>query len=152
MADADSTLICHAAHSQLVVVDTQERLAAAMPDADRAHLIRNMGILLEACGRLAVPVTITEQYPKGLGPTLPDIAEHLPGDARRLEKTSFSCCEAPGFNEGLELSERPQVVLTGMEAHICVLRTALELEALGAQVFVVADGVISRDPVNHDNG
>ena len=132
--------------SQLVVVDVQEKLAAAMPASDLQMLVKNCGILLQAAALLEIPVLHTEQYPKGLGPTLPELA--MPGAA--IEKTVFSCCSEPKFCRQLT-GDRPQVVLAGMEAHICILQTALALQADGRQVFVVEDAVLSRNAVNKAN-
>jgi Isochorismatase family len=134
--------LLRAPDSSLVVIDIQERLAAVMPD--REPVLRAASILLEAAGRLEIPVLLTEQYPKGLGPTAPDIAAKLPRNATRVEKTTFSACGA------LPL-ERPQVVIAGMEAHVCVLQTALELAAAGREVFVAADAVCSRAQSNYAN-
>jgi nicotinamidase-related amidase len=131
-----------AADSVLVVIDLQERLAAAMPSCD--SVVRATGMLLEAAGRLNVPVIITEQYPKGLGNTVADVAGKLPEGFARVEKTRFSACSAL-------TSARPQVVLAGMEAHVCVLQTAMELAALGREVFVVADAICSRTEANYLN-
>lgn len=111
---------------------------------ERASVVRATCILLEAAARLDVPVLVTEQYPKGLGPTAPELAINLPKGSVRVEKTSFSACAA------LPLT-RPQVVIAGMEAHVCVLQTALELSAAGRDVFVVADAVCSRTAANYAN-
>ncbi len=134
--------LARAAGSALVVIDIQERLAAVMPM--REAVVRATGILLEAAARLDVPVLVTEQYPKGLGATVPGVACKLPQGTPRIEKTCFSACAA------LPLT-RPQVVLTGMEAHVCVLQTALELVAAGREVFVVRDAVCSRTEANYSN-
>ena len=134
--------LARAADSALVVIDIQERLAAAMPA--REPVVRAAGILVEAAARLEVPVLVSEQYPKGLGHTVAELAGKLPAGAVRVEKTSFSACGA------LPLT-RPQAVLAGMEAHVCVLQTALELSAAGHEVFVVADAVCSRAAVNYSN-
>jgi nicotinamidase-related amidase len=137
-----SLKLVRAVESALVVIDVQERLASAM--AARASVVRAIGILLEAAARLDIPVFVTEQYPKGLGSTVPELATKLPPGAARIEKTAFSACAA------LPLT-RPQVVLAGMEAHVCVLQTALELVAAGRQVFVVGDAVCSRAEANYAN-
>jgi nicotinamidase-related amidase len=134
--------LARAADSSLVVIDLQERLASAMPA--RESVVRAAGILLQAAARLGIPVWVTEQYPKGLGPTVAELAGSLPADAQRIEKTSFSACAA------LPLT-RPQVILAGMEAHVCVLQTALELAAAGREVFVVGDAVCSRTEANRAN-
>ncbi len=147
-------LLCQSARSQLVVIDVQERLASAMDKKVRAHLLDNTARLIQAAGLLEIPVRRTEQYPKGLGPTEPALAElltEIPTGAP-VEKTAFSCCAVDEFNAAVDSSpERHQIVLTGMESHVCVLQTALELQAAGRQVFVVADAVCSRSKANHKN-
>ena len=132
--------------SQLVVIDVQEKLAGAMPADALQALVKNCGILLQAASLLEIPVLHTEQYPRGLGHTLPALA--VPGTA--IEKTTFSCCAEPKFCRQLT-GDRPQVILAGMEAHICVLQTALALQADGRQVFVVEDAVLSRNAGNKAN-
>src|SRR4051794_1485939 len=134
--------LARAAECVLAVIDIQERLAAAMPA--REAVVRTTGILLEAAGRLGIPVLITEQYPKGLGRTVAELEPRVPGGAVRVEKTAFSGCGALAIS-------RPQVVIAGMEAHVCVLQTALELAAEGREVFVVADAVCSRTEANSAN-
>jgi nicotinamidase-related amidase len=135
--------------SQLVVIDVQEKLCAAMPAEEAQAVIRNIGILLQAAALLDVPPLYTEQYPQGLGPTLESLQPWL-GQVPRIEKTVFSCWQAPGFRQHLT-SDRPQVILSGMEAHICVLQTALDLQAHGHQVIIAADAVLSRRSAHRDN-
>ena len=135
--------------SQLVVIDVQEKLCGVMPPAELASTLKNCGILLQAARLLEIPALLTEQYPKGLGPThaeLEPFLENIP----RVEKTCFSCCDEAAFRNKLS-GDRPQVILTGMESHICVLQTALQLQALGKQVFVVEDAVLSRNPAHKAN-
>jgi hypothetical protein len=134
--------LARATDSSLVVIDIQERLAAAMPA--REPVLRATAILLEVAGWLKIPVLVTEQYPKGLGGTAAVVAARLPAGAVRIEKTRFSACAA------LPLT-RPQVILAGMEAHVCILQTAFELAAAGREVFVVGDAVCSRTEVNYTN-
>ena len=138
---ADPKLV-RAADSSLLVIDVQERLVAAMPA--RESMIRATNILLEAATRLEIPVTVTEQYPKGLGSTVAEVAANIPAGATRMEKTCFSGADAVA-------QARPQVVIAGMEAHVCVLQTALELVASGREVYVVADAVCSRGEANYRN-
>jgi nicotinamidase-related amidase len=110
-------------------------------------VLRHVNILLAAAKQLRVPVTVTEQYPKGLGPTVAPVQEALPNDAVTLPKTSFSAAREPALAERLAAlrgSGRDQVVVCGTEAHICVLQSALELRSDGLNVFVVADAVSSR--------
>lgn len=148
---AQENHLCDAAVGQLVVVDIQRRLAAAMADDDRARVIRNAAILIQAAGLLNVPLIASEQYPKGLGPTEEDVAWHFPEDLSVVEKTCFACTGEAHFRDSLTANNRRQVVLTGMETHVCVLQTALGLRADGYGVFVVEDGVCSRQESNHRN-
>jgi nicotinamidase-related amidase len=131
-------------NSVLVVVDMQSRLAQVMPEQDAAAMAANSIRLLEAAKILDVPVLLTEQYPKGLGPTAAEILEHLPQTALVFDKTGFSCCAADGFNQALAATGRAQVILVGQEAHVCVLQSALELLHHGYRVYVVEDALCSR--------
>lgn len=134
-----------AADSVLVVIDVQDRLLAAMPTGPA--LVRTVGFLLDAAAAVGVPAVATEQYPKGLGPTTAELARRLPAD--RPAKTAFSCCGAAGFLSDLRGRNRSNVVLTGMETHVCVLHTALDLLAEGFRVFVPADAVAARFDLDH---
>lgn len=135
--------------SQLLLIDVQEKLCAVMPAASMPTMLKNCSILLQAAKLLDIPAIHTEQYPKGLGATLPELVQWLPHETR-VEKTCFSCCEESAFCDQLDDTRR-QVILAGMEAHICVLQTALQLQEMGRQVFVVEDAVISRNPEHHAN-
>jgi nicotinamidase-related amidase len=106
-------------------------------------MMGNLKVLVSAARRLDVPVLVTEQYPKGLGRTLPELRALLP-DVVPLEKTTFSCADAEGFLERLRALGADQVILTGVEAHVCVLLTALALLGQGVRVSIVADAVCSR--------
>jgi len=143
--------LCRREDSALLIVDVQTRLTGAMPAGTRATVLRNAGILIDAARALGIPILHTEQYPRGLGHTEQVLAERLAGTARRLEKTAFSCCGAEGFDAAACADGRTQWVLCGMEAHVCVLQTALELHARGLEVFVVEDGVCSRTESNRGN-
>ena len=138
-----------AEESLLVVIDIQERLCKAMDQQVLEQLSSNTAILLEAAHELQVPVAVTEQYVKGLGPTIAPLAEKL-ADAPRHEKMAFSSCGCNGFVEQLRASGRRQIVITGMETHVCVLQTVLELLDAGYQVQVVRDAVMSRSRRNWD--
>lgn len=144
----NSALIADRNQSQLVIVDMQTKLSTAMPEGMSA-VVKNAAILLQAAAMLEIPSIVTEQYPKGLGNTLPELAAHLSGK-KAVEKTVFSCCGEPTFNRQL-LRDHGHVILAGMEAHICVLQTALDLRAQGKNVFVVEDAIISRSPANKLN-
>ena len=115
-----------------------------MPKAEAKLMTENTGSLLEAAGLLNIPVLLTEQYPKGLGATDGSIAIRLPEGSQVFEKTGFSCCLAEDFSAALENSGRKQLILTGVEAHVCILQTALELLHNGYQVYVVEDAICSR--------
>lgn len=130
--------------SLLCVVDVQERLLAVMPDADRV-VARSLR-LATAAGLLGVPAMLTEQYPQGLGRTPAALAAGLPP---ALEKTSFSCCGCAGFREGIPAATQG-VVLCGLETHVCIAQTALDLLADGLAVFVAVDAVASRHEVDHE--
>lgn len=144
-----NTNICISSLSQLAVVDVQEKLCGAMEPAALQELVKNCGILLQAAQLLEIPAVHTEQYPRGLGPTVADLHPWLaPGTA--VEKTCFSCSDESAFVARLH-RDRPQLVLAGMEAHICILQSALQLQAAGRQVFVVEDAVLSRRETNKHN-
>jgi len=136
------TLTLDASRTALVVVDVQERLAAAMPPDDLARLVKYARALLGAARELAIPVLATEQYPKGLGPTLPALREIL--SSPPLQKMAFSCGADAGFCGALAATGRRQLILAGMETHVCVFQTARDLVALGYEVQVCADAVTSR--------
>jgi nicotinamidase-related amidase len=135
-----------AGNSVLVVVDVQDKLLAKMPAA--AELVESVGFLLDVANTLGVPVRATEQYPKGLGPTTAELARRLPPDLPA--KTAFSCCGVAGFVDELWLAGHHAVVLTGMEAHVCVAQTTLDLLAAGVRVFLPLDAVGSRYDIDRE--
>ena len=135
--------------SQMVIIDMQTRLITAMPQDALQVTLKNTGILAQAALLLAVPVIITEQYAKGLGNTVPELLGLLP-KIKPVEKLSFSCMAQPKFTSQLT-RDHSQIVLAGMEAHICVLQTALDLISSGRQVFVAEDAIISRSLANKAN-
>lgn len=134
-----------APRSGLLIVDVQARLAPAIAGHEPA--IRRIALLLDAAERLGVPVLASEQNPEGLGPTVPALAERLPA-AARVSKTHFSCLREPGFAARWQALGRRQAVVCGMEAHVCVAQTALDLVAHGVETFVVVDAVGSRRDEN----
>ncbi len=134
--------------SQLIFIDLQTRLLSAMPQEAMQAVIRNCGILAQAAEMLEVPVIVSEQYPKGLGNTAPELLAFLP-NIKPVEKLTFSCMAEPKFSRQLT-RDHSQVVIAGMEAHICVLQTALDLQN-SKQVFVAEDAIISRNPANKAN-
>jgi nicotinamidase-related amidase len=139
----------------LLLVDFQERLAAAMAPGELGLCEQNIVVLLEVARRLELPVVVSEQYPRGLGPTVPALRQALaePGLAlTQLEKLAFSCTDDPGFLEVQRRLGRDQWIVVGMETHVCVYQTARGLMALGSMVHVPADAVISRAPANTHHG
>lgn len=129
----------------LLVIDVQEKLTVKIPTADA--VVRNTAFLIDAARLLDVPVVATEQYPKGLGPTVPELARRLP---ERPEKLAFSCCAVPAVVETFRRAARPKVVLAGIETHVCVQQTALDLLAQGFQVALPVDAVGSRYAIDHE--
>lgn len=127
--------------SLVLVVDVQERLAPAMGEGEAA--VERTRILVDAARILDVPVLASEQYPAGLGATLPVLAERIPQEDR-LAKTHFSCVADEEIRRRLAESGRSQILVAGMEAHVCVLQTALGLLALGLSPYLVEDAVASR--------
>jgi hypothetical protein len=110
-------------------------------------LIRDIAFLIDAARLLGVPAQGTEQYPKGLGPTVPELAQRLPV---RPDKKAFSCCAIPAVAETFRREARPKILLCGIEAHVCVQQTALDLLALGFVVYIAADAVASRYRVDQE--
>jgi nicotinamidase-related amidase len=142
-----SAMLIERDKSCLLVVDVQEKLAAAVMDP--AAVIGNSAILLRAAARLGIPVVVSEQYPQGLGPTVPALAGLVPESAR-VGKLSFSCAADPGLQDRIKATSRSVLVICGMEAHVCVLQSALGFQAAGYRTVVVADAVSSRAPANRD--
>jgi len=140
----------HRDRSLVLVVDVQDRLTPAMPPDALDRLVKYARALVQAAKTLGMPVLATEQYPKGLGRTLPQIAELLP--APPLEKVHFSCGADPAFQRALENTGRKQVVIAGMETHVCVFQTARDLVAMGFDVHVCADAVTSRSDEHRARG
>ena len=138
------SLTCDADASVVLVIDIQTKLTPVMPVKVLARVQRYTSLLLKSANLLDIPVFVTEQYPKGLGNLEPDISVLLGANSRKYEKTTFSCTGAGKFMEDLSRTNRKQIIIAGMEAHICVLQSALELLTAGYQVYVVADAVCSR--------
>jgi nicotinamidase-related amidase len=133
----------------LVVVDVQEAFRPAVIEFDRvAH---NVGVLVQGVKTLELPVLVSEQYPKGLGRTVPEVARHLDG-VEPIEKVCFSAAEAEEFNEALSATGRSQILLCGIEAHVCVSQTAADLLEAGHEVHVARDAVSSRSEENLELG
>jgi nicotinamidase-related amidase len=126
----------------LVVIDVQEAFRKALPEFD--DVAAAVAKLVEGAKAMGVPVVVTEQYPKGLGETVPEVAEHLPEGTEPIDKVCFSAAEADGF----DLAGRDQALVCGIEAHVCVNQTVLDLLARGVVTHVAADAVGSRTKRN----
>lgn len=134
----------------LLLVDMQERLQPLIHGD--AALRAKAAALAEGARLLGVPVMVTEQYPKGLGRTIPELRAAVDHAGGVLEKTSFSCAGDPSIAARIQAAGRPNVLVAGIEAHICVLQTALDLLEGGYSVHLVEDAVGSRDPANRESG
>lgn len=132
--------------SILVVIDIQEKLLPKIKDGNT--VVRNAGFLLDTAALLEIPVKATEQYPQGLGPTTAEIARRLPTPPPA--KTAFSSCGAGTFLEEIEMLQRSNVVLVGIEAHVCIMQTAFDLLEAGLHVFLAVDAISSRSALDHD--
>jgi nicotinamidase-related amidase len=133
------------ADTALLVVDMQVKLVPSI--LDHRALVRNLVFLVDTARLLGLPVQATEQYPKGLGPTVPELAERIP---ERPEKVAFSCCAIPSVIERFDREARPKIVLAGIETHVCILQSALDLLQRDFRVYIPTDAVGSRAKVDHD--
>jgi nicotinamidase-related amidase len=134
----------------LLVIDLQESYAGKLANEERT--VRGAQRLLQAAAALGLPVVVTEQYPKGLGKTRPEIEPLIPGDAARFEKTSFSCLGVPALREHLRSLGRDQVLVAGIETHVCVSQTVHDLLAEDYQPHVVRDALASRFALEDETG
>ena len=131
----------------LVVIDVQERLVPAMPEDIYLRLRNTVAMLVEVAGLLGLPVVTTEQYPKGIGHTVPELAAAC--NETVIEKVSFGCCGEEAFLEALKNTGRTQVLITGMEAHVCVYQTVLGLLEDGYYVHLIRDAICSRNKTDY---
>jgi nicotinamidase-related amidase len=130
----------------LLVIDVQEKLSAVMPKEVFGGTLQNLVRWVEGAKLLGVPVVWTEQYVKGLGPTVATLREVMPSGLRPFEKLVFSSCAVPEVHAALR--GRSQVICVGMETHVCVFQTARDLEELGVRTFIPGDAVVSRAKIN----
>lgn len=131
----------------LVVIDVQDRLWPVISDQKR--LLPKFELLIQVANRLDMPVLVTEQIPDKLGSTLAELQQHL-SSSQPIPKSTFSCCGSGAFTDALDATGRKKVILCGIETHVCVCQTALDLVAKGYSVFVAEDAVSSRDPHNKE--
>ncbi len=134
------------ANAALAVIDIQERLLPMIFEGER--VVRNTVRLIKGARVLGIPVLVTEQYKKGLGATTPAVAAEIEG-LTQMEKIAFSACGAAGFEQALKKKKVSDVILCGIEAHVCVSQTCLNLLEKGFRVFVVVDAMSSRTTDNH---
>lgn len=132
------------ADTMFLVIDVQTNLAAAMKKDVVSMIEGNINIIINSARILNVPVLCTEQYRKGLGPTLPSIVKNLGSDFQPIEKLVFSACGEPQFQDSCQSINKKYVLISGIEAHVCVLQTALDLMEQGHVVHIVSDAVCSR--------
>ncbi|MQA74008.1 MAG: isochorismatase family protein [Solirubrobacterales bacterium] len=130
----------------LVLIDVQEAFRKALPSFD--EVARACAVLADGAAQIGVPIVVTEQYPKGLGGTVAEVAERLPADLEPVDKVRFSATEAQGF----DLAGRDQALVCGIETHVCVNQTVLDLLADGIEAHVAADAVGSRTEANRELG
>ena len=136
-------------NSVLLIIDVQEKLFRNIHQKEQ--LMDNLQRLIKGIKVLEIPVLVTEQYPQGLGSTIPEIAQLLP-DCRPLPKVCFSCCGDVAFLQAFKKLNRKQVLIAGIESHVCVYQTAADLIAAGYEVYAVSDTISSRTEQNRDIG
>ncbi len=134
--------------SLLLIIDIQERLVPAMKYGEQ--VIKNTNVLISTAKEMDMPIIVTEQYPRGLGQTVSEINDRLE-NVLKFEKTLFTACTEQVV-DALKATGRKKIIITGMEAHVCVFQTARDLIGLGYEVFIVSDGVSSRHKENYRNG
>ena len=135
--------------TQVLVIDMQEKLLPAMSGAE--EVLANCARLVQAAARLSLPITVSQQYPKGIGATVDELRRHLPNDCVTLDKMTFSCTRDEALRQRIEqlaADGREHIIVCGIEAHVCVLQTAIEIAEAGLQCFVVADAIASRAPAS----
>jgi nicotinamidase-related amidase len=139
----------HIDQTVLLLIDVQERLASVMHEKDQ--LIDQIQRVVKGCKVLGIPILWMEQYPQGLGPTVPEIAALLP-DQQPISKRCFNCCDSASCMEALQATGRQQALLAGIETHVCIYQSAAALVEKGYEVQVVSDAVSSRTTENRQIG
>jgi len=135
--------------AMLLIIDVQERLAAVMNEKDK--VVKNIQHLIELAKMINLPVVVTEQYPKGLGRTVPELQSNIPG-YKPIEKTTFDSCGESSFLPEINKFGKKKIIVTGMETHVCVLQTAMSLLQAGFITHVVQDAICSRTKENWKTG
>ena len=134
----------------LLIVDIQEKLLPSV--FNKKQIVKTTLILLDIALNLEIPIIISEQYPKGLGETINVVKAGLPKKIHKIEKTTFSCLGSKIFEKKLKFLKRKQILLVGIETHICILQSALDLKARGYEIFLVENGIGSRKVDDHELG
>ena len=137
--------------SFLLLIDIQPRLLRTMPEASAAVLLKQTVLMAKAAALIGVPLLASRQYPKGLGELADEVLTALPANADIIDKTCFSCWSASSIAQRIRTARRRQIVLAGIEAHVCVLQTAFDLVNEGFEVHVAQDAVASRNPQHQSN-
>ena len=133
----------------LLIIDIQDKLMTAMDQREKVY--KNTKLMLSVAKEFDLPVVVTEQYPRGLGSTVPEIASELPASCGMVDKKTFDACKS-GLAETLAETGRKQVIVCGTETHVCVFQTTRSMLELGYKVFVVRDAVCSRTDENYQSG
>lgn len=136
-------------NSLLLLIDVQEKLVNAL---DKDVIVKRVYNLVKSAKLLSIPVVVTEQYPKGLGATVPSVADELPEDASVFEKVSFNALDADGVLDKIKSYSKKQIVICGIETHICVHQTAAALLREGFEVYVAKDACASRSKYEFKQG
>ena len=139
-------MLLHKEKSCLVVVDVQEKLTPHVGHVD--NLVMNCQWLMRLASELDIPLLVSEQYRHGLGPTIEPLRKLMPGKTD-IDKFHFSCYRDPSFQKHWQMTNKKQAILVGIETHVCILQTALDLQDNGVEVFVVVDAVSSRFELDH---
>ena len=136
-------------NSMLLVIDVQEKLVNAL---DKNVIVKRVSNLVKSARLLSIPVVVTEQYPKGLGQTVPEVSSEFPENTPVFEKTSFNALEEEGVLDKIKSYNKKQIVICGIETHICVHQTAAALLREGFEVYVVKDACASRNKYEFKQG
>jgi nicotinamidase-related amidase len=137
-------------NSLLVVIDIQEKLAPHITEIEQ--ITEQINIMIEGAKLLKVPIILTEQYPEGLGKTIAKVSSHISADTVTIAKRTFSCWREPSFREAVEKMARKEIIIVGIETHICVFQTASDMIGAGFMVQVMADATSSRTKRNYEIG
>ena len=137
-----------AENTALLVIDIQDAFVKHIHQMD--SVIDRSRILIEAATLLELPIIVSQQYPKGLGQTVETLRQVLPDSAITLDKVTFSCCQDQPLTQAIEKTARQQILICGIETHVCILQTAFDLLALDKQPYLATDAISSRNPTDRE--